>query len=77
MNPSRETRLRSIVKSVSYRCLSIAVDTCVAYFITRQLSLSLIIVVVVNTYSTFLYYGHERIWGRVHWGFKEASETPE
>lgn len=72
---AHETRLRSFVKSVSYRLVSITVDTCVAYFFTRQLSLSLSIVIVVNAYSTFLYYGHERLWGRIRYGLKKGDTT--
>lgn len=73
MTQSNETRMRSILKSLSYRILSIVVDTAVAYFFTRTLSLSLVIVLVVNAYSTFLYYGHERIWGRIRFGRKGES----
>ncbi len=69
----KETRARSIVKSISYRLVSIMIDICVAYFFTRKLSLSLGIVLVVNAYSTFLYYGHERIWNKVRWGFKAVE----
>lgn len=75
MLPSSETRVRSIVKSITYRTVSVVVDTCVAYFFTHELSLSLAIVIVVNGYSTFLYYGHERLWGRIHWGLKH-KEAP-
>ena len=68
----KETRARSIVKSISYRLMSIIIDIGVAYFFTRKLSLSLGIVLLVNAYSTFLYYGHERIWNKIRWGFKNV-----
>ena len=42
----------------------------VAYFFTRQFVTSLSIVAIVNAYSTFLYYGHERIWSKIRWGRK-------
>lgn len=45
------------------------VDTLVAYFVPLQLALSVGIMLVVNAYSTLLYYGHERIWSRISWGF--------
>lgn len=65
---SAERHSRSIVKSVTYRLLSISVDSIVAYIFTRDLILSAGIVIFVNTYSTFLYYFHERIWAHIHWG---------
>jgi uncharacterized membrane protein len=63
-----EAHHRSIAKSISYRVLSLSVDSAVAYFFTRDVALSAGIVVLVNGYSTLLYYFHERIWAHVHWG---------
>ena len=65
-----EAHNRSIAKSVSYRILSLSVDSAVAYFFTRDVALSAGIVILVNTYSTVLYYLHERIWAHIHWGHK-------
>ena len=64
---------RSAIKSVSYRILSITVDSMVAYFFTRNAVLSFTIVAFVNGYSTVLYYIHERIWNRIHIGKEVAS----
>ena len=63
-----ETHQRSAIKSVGYRVLSISVDSAVAYFFTRDVVISAGIVLFVNTYSTLLYYFHERIWAHIHWG---------
>jgi len=63
-----ESHPRSVAKSVSYRVLSLSVDSAVAYFFTRDVALSAGIVILVNTYSTLLYYFHERAWAHVHWG---------
>jgi uncharacterized membrane protein len=65
-----ETHHRSAVKSISYRALSITVDSAVAYFFTQSFVISAGIVLFVNLYSTLLYYFHERIWARVRWGRK-------
>jgi len=65
---STEKHRRSITKSVTYRLLSITADSVVAYFFTRDIALSAGIVLLVNGYSTFLYYFHERIWAHIHWG---------
>ncbi len=68
---SREKRRRSGAKALSYRILSISVDSVVAYFFTRDAGLSAMIVLFVNGYSTALYYLHERVWSHIHWGRKQ------
>ena len=68
-----EAHPRSIAKSVSYRILSLTVDSTVAYFFTHDVKLSATIVIFVNTYSTILYYFHERVWAHIHWGHKNPK----
>lgn len=71
---SHELHRRSIVKSISYRLLSITADTIVAYFFTRNVAETAGIVLFVNAYSTFLYYGHERAWSFIRWGKRKDEE---
>lgn len=61
---------RSAVKSISYRIISISVDTIVAYFFTKNIYATVGIVILVDSYSTILYYLHERIWAHIKWGIK-------
>jgi uncharacterized membrane protein len=63
-----EKHSRSLIKSISYRILSITADSIAAYFFTHDVALSAGIVIVVNAYSTILYYFHERAWANIHWG---------
>jgi uncharacterized membrane protein len=63
-----EKHPRSIAKSISYRLLSLTADSMVAYFFTRDVALSAGIVILVNAYSTLLYYFHERVWAHILWG---------
>ena len=65
-----EAHPRSIAKSISYRILSISVDSVAAYLFTHDVAISAGIVIVVNAYSTLLYYFHERVWAHIHWGHK-------
>lgn len=75
--PSEKHR-RSIMKSVTYRILSISVDLMVAYFFTHSAVLSFWIVFFVDGYSTILYYLHERVWAHVAWGREhKASDVSE
>jgi adenylylsulfate kinase len=65
---SCETHHRSIVKSVSYRAISVAADSAAAYFFTQDIAITAGIVLVVELYSTLLYYLHERAWAHIHFG---------
>jgi uncharacterized membrane protein len=67
-----EKHSRSLLKSISYRILSLTVDSIAAYFFTRDVALSAGIVIFVNTYSTLLYYFHERVWANIPWGRKHT-----
>jgi uncharacterized membrane protein len=69
-----EKHSRSLLKSISYRMLSITADSITAYFFTHDVALSAGIVILVNGYSTILYYAHERVWANIHWGRKSGEE---
>jgi uncharacterized membrane protein len=68
---SAEKHSRSLLKAISYRVLSVTADSAAAYFFTRDMALSAGIVIFVNSYSTVLYYLHERAWANIHWGRKK------
>ena len=74
MKGAREKRLRSITKATLYRVVSIIVDSAVAYFFTRNIGTTFTIVIIVNGYSTVLYYIHERLWAHISWGRKEGKK---
>lgn len=59
---------RSIVKTITYRILIVISTFVVTYFITGEIRLSLEITAVANVINTVLYFLHERVWNRIHWG---------
>lgn len=59
---------RSLVKTITYRLLIIVSTFIVTYLITGQMDLTIGITVVANSVNTLLYFIHERIWNRIHWG---------
>lgn len=63
-----ENHSRSVTKAISYRILSIFADTIAAYILTKNIATTIGVVALVNTYSTALYYLHERAWANIHWG---------
>lgn len=64
----REKKERSVAKAVTYRLVSIVVDSVIAFLITQSAEKTLIFVVVSNLISIIIYFIHERAWNRVHWG---------
>lgn len=69
-----ESHYRSIAKSVSYRILGTAVTFLVALLITRQVELALGIGLTDTVMKTGLFYFHERLWNRTHFG---KTKTPD
>lgn len=63
-----EAHPRSVAKAITYRIFSLAVDFTVAYLFLHDVVSSISIVLIVNAYSTVLYYLHERMWAHIHWG---------
>lgn len=68
--PYTEKHTRSIAKAISYRALSITFDLLIIFAITKKVELTVGIVVISNIVSIFLYYFHERIWNKFHFGRK-------
>lgn len=59
---------RSIVKTITYRLLIVFSTFIVTYLITGKVELTIGITIAANGINTVLYFVHERIWNRIHWG---------
>jgi len=64
----RESHTRSWVKSISWRVIAFLVTFVAVYAITKKATLSLEVAVIANGVKIILYYLHERVWDRTHWG---------
>ncbi|MBP6931225.1 MAG: DUF2061 domain-containing protein [Candidatus Pacebacteria bacterium] len=64
----REKRERSIAKAVTYRLISILLDSSIAYLVTQSAEKTIIFVIISNVISIMMYFFHERAWNRIHWG---------
>ena len=62
------SRLRSIVKSLVYRILSILGIGILGWLITRDVKETTLIAVAFQAYLTVLYYVYERVWNKINWG---------
>lgn len=64
----REQRTRSAIKAITYRIISIIIDSIIAYTITKSAEQTAILVLISNSISILVYFAHERAWNRIHWG---------
>ncbi len=59
---------RSLVKSISYRILIMALDFTAIKLFTGRSDTAVEFVIVSNVYTTIAYFIHERLWNRIKWG---------
>jgi len=63
-----EKRLRSLVKSVTYRIIAFIVLVIITWYATGDLVQTTFISVTFHTIQLFIYYVHERLWEKTDWG---------
>lgn len=61
---------RSFVKAVTFRALILISDGIIIYAITHRYDTTFWVIFFSNLASTVLYFLHERVWDRIHWGKK-------
>jgi len=59
---------RSLVKTLTYRIVIVIMVYIVSYYVTHKASEALTITGWNAVLATIIYYWHERIWSRIHWG---------
>lgn len=64
----KETRGRSITKSITFRTLVICSDLVLVYILTHRVFDTVAITVATNVASTIFYFLHERLWNNISWG---------
>ena len=63
-----DSKFRSWMKSISWRCIGIFLLGYITYLVTHKLEAVAIVSVTFHLLRTILYVFHERIWNRVKWG---------
>ena len=69
-----ESPLRSLVKTIVYRIISIIGMGTLSWLITRDFMETVSITIVIQIFLTVLYYSSERVWNRIDWGRKRGSD---
>lgn len=63
-----DTTRRTLSKTISWRITGSLSTFLISYLITGSFSMSGVIAIVQITVNTLLYYIHERVWNKIHWG---------
>jgi uncharacterized membrane protein len=63
-----ETALRSGAKTLCYRLLGSTVTFVIAYLFTDEVIVSATISATEFVLKPMMYWMHERVWNRIHWG---------
>ena len=63
---------RSLVKTLGYRVLMVAITIAVAFAVTDDVVAALNIGIITNVVKTGTYFGYERLWARISWGATSA-----
>lgn len=59
---------RSIIKALTFRFLILCSDSTIIFAIIRRFDQTVGVIFFSNLASTILYFIHERIWNKIHWG---------
>lgn len=63
-----DTKIRSWAKAISFRIIATIATVIIVFIITGNLSLASVIGGMDMIIKLFLYYLHERAWGKIIWG---------
>ncbi len=66
---------KSLLKSVSYRVISILLTFAISYLITGSLTAASAIVSIDSVFKVIVYYYHERIWSSIYKKFKKPKDS--
>lgn len=67
-----EHNKRSLLKALSWRILATLTTILLVYLFTGDLLISAGVGGVEVVAKLLLYFGHERVWSRINWGYKST-----
>lgn len=69
----KETNIRSIVKGISWRFVATTTTIIIVYVFFGRLDLAIAAGLIETVLKVALYWGHEKIWQKIHWGKKRIE----
>ena len=76
MSPYTECQRRTLVKTTTYRLMSIAVTAAAAWVLTREMTSAAAIGALDTVFKFGFYYLHERVWDRFDFGRAQTPYVP-
>ena len=67
-----DTHLRSIVKAITFRIIATITTMILVLILTGDLALAGVVGALDLILKLLIYYLHERVWDKVHWGNKSV-----
>ena len=64
----KETKLRSLLKAISWRLIAFGITSCLVYTFTHKTFLSLSVGFLDSLIKIFAYFIHERLWLKIPFG---------
>jgi uncharacterized membrane protein len=74
MSAVYETKMRSVVKALSWRVLAGIITTSVVFFATGQVKFAAEIGLIDTLIKLVIYFMHERAWNRISFGRLESPD---
>lgn len=69
----KETHARSVMKGATWRITAMVDTLTIAWLVTGRISTALQIAGIETFTKIFLYYLHERVWGKIEWARAEKD----
>ena len=69
----KETNKRSILKGISWRVVATTTTIIIVYVFFGRLDLAIAAGLIETVLKVALYWGHEKIWQKIHWGKKKID----
>jgi len=69
----KETNKRSILKGISWRVVATTTTIIIVYVFFGRLDLAIAAGLIETVLKVALYWGHEKIWQKIHWGKKKIE----
>ena len=73
MGKPHETRTRSVVKALSWRVLATLTTFGLVWIFTGEIGVALTVGGVEVVAKMLIYYGHERVWAALEWGWDDPE----
>jgi adenylylsulfate kinase len=70
------TRKRSLAKAISWRFIATITGASIVYFLTGEFEDAGKFIILDVILKLMFYYGHERAWMMVEWGYAEEPLDP-